>query len=494
MATNAAAKTKEQQSGTNALFTRRPGRETKYPKRGKGSRWTALELQAITSAWKGDKLHEPGLQGEVRETSTGEITIRFRAAYKWSGKLEWFSCGTFPHAPLEEIRRDAAWCREQVAKGINPRDRREADRLQAQANIRAVLAEEEARKNRDKPFGSLVADWLERGVRRADDNTELSRILAKDVLPTLAEVPVRSISESLLAARVKAVADRDSPRMAVVVYRILKQLYTWANKREPWRTLLREGLGGNPMELVELKPLLPKHYDMQNVRDRVLSTQEIEQLAEAIRRVEAAYESASNKRVALQPLERSTRAAVWLCLGTLCRIGELSKARWENVDLAARTWFIPREDTKEKHSDLRVHLSRFTLEQFQTLSEVRHGLLVFPSINDPETHRDPKTVSKQLKDRQGGSGLPGRVSNSSLALPGGPWTPHDLRRTGATLMQKLGVSLDVIDRCQNHVLAGSKVRRHYLHHAYEEECREAWDRLGDHLDGLVQSLRWRVAA
>ena len=44
----------------------------------------------------------------------------------------------------------------------------------------------------------------------------------------------------------------------------------------------------------------------------------------------------------------------------------------------------------------------------------------------------------------------------------GAWTPHDLRRTGATLMQKLGVSLEMINRCQNHVLAGSKVRRHYL--------------------------------
>jgi hypothetical protein len=37
------------------------------------------------------------------------------------------------------------------------------------------------------------------------------------------------------------------------------------------------------------------------------------------------------------------------------------------------------------------------------------------------------------------------------------------------MMQALGVNLDVIDRCQNHVLAGSRVRRHYLHHDYAEE-------------------------
>jgi hypothetical protein len=48
-------------------------------------------------------------------------------------------------------------------------------------------------------------------------------------------------------------------------------------------------------------------------------------------------------------------------------------------------------------------------------------------------------------------------------------------------MQSLGVSLEIIDRCQNHVLPGSKVRRHYLHHDYADEKREAWRLLGDRL-------------
>lgn len=59
------------------------------------------------------------------------------------------------------------------------------------------------------------------------------------------------------------------------------------------------------------------------------------------------------------------------------------------------------------------------------------------------------------------------------------------RRTGATLMQRLGVSLDIIDRCQNHVLPGSKVRRHYLHHDYAAEKRAAWVLLGDHLTAII---------
>jgi integrase len=76
-----------------------------------------------------------------------------------------------------------------------------------------------------------------------------------------------------------------------------------------------------------------------------------------------------------------------------------------------------------------------------------------------------------------------------LVLAGGKtgdWTPHDLRRTGATMMQALGVPLDTIDRCQNHVLSGSKVRRHYLHHDYAAEKRQAWRLLGEKLSDILQ--------
>jgi len=73
------------------------------------------------------------------------------------------------------------------------------------------------------------------------------------------------------------------------------------------------------------------------------------------------------------------------------------------------------------------------------------------------------------------------------ALSGGRWTLHDMRRTGATLMQGLGVPTEVIDRCQNHVLAGSRVRRHYLHYDYAKEKGEAWRALGEHLETIIQS-------
>jgi len=103
-----------------------------------------------------------------------------------------------------------------------------------------------------------------------------------------------------------------------------------------------------------------------------------------------------------------------------------------------------------------------------------------------------KTVTKQVGDRQhrfkDRKTLKGRRNDNSLVLArgsNGEWTPHDLRRTAATMMQALGVSPDVIDRCQNHVLAGSRVRRHYLIHEYNDEKREAWHKLGAEIERIL---------
>jgi hypothetical protein len=54
-------------------------------------------------------------------------------------------------------------------------------------------------------------------------------------------------------------------------------------------------------------------------------------------------------------------------------------------------------------------------------------------------------------------------------------------------MQELGVTQDIIDRCQNHLLGGSKVRRHYLHYDYAKEKNEAWNILGQRLSMIFAS-------
>lgn len=72
----------------------------------------------------------------------------------------------------------------------------------------------------------------------------------------------------------------------------------------------------------------------------------------------------------------------------------------------------------------------------------------------------------------------------ALILSAGDWVPHDLRRTGATVMQSLKVVPDVIERCLNHV-EPDKLRRTYQTYDYADEKREAWRLLGDQLELIL---------
>ena len=104
-------------------------------------------------------------------------------------------------------------------------------------------------------------------------------------------------------------------------------------------------------------------------------------------------------------------------------------------------------------------------------------------------HICPKTITKQITDRQRTDGnLKNRSKNiSALTLFKGVWKPHDLRRTGATLMNALGVLSEVAERCLNH-MEENKIKRIYQRYGYEIEMRQAWEKLGERLDLLTRAV------
>lgn len=302
---------------------------------------------------------------------------------------------------------------------------------------------------------------------------------------------MRNITEGDLRETLRKVGQgRGRGRTAEVLLANLRQLFHWAEQRQPWRGLLVEC---NPAELVELDQVVNDDFD-PDPRDRVLLPAEVCELRDIFVKMEADYEAAANRRSAPRPVQKETQLALWICLYTLCRIGELLMARWEHVNLDAGVWFIPKENVKGrrgKKTEHYIYLSDGAKRQFQAL----HALTgksgwCFPARNKNDVAVCPKSVSKQVGDRQEQfkertKKLKNRRQDNTLVLAKGQrgeWTPHDLRRTGATWMQALGVSLNVIDRCQNHVLPGSKVRRHYMHHEYATETRAAWEMLGKRIE------------
>lgn len=467
---------------------------TRYPKTGKGTKWTVRELANIPSEWAGDTLNDSnGLTGEVRQAADGSISIRFKFAFKWNGKVAWFNCGSYPLHDIITIRKTRDEAREAVKQGIDPRIKKQADKIEAHNEALAIIAQEQAEREKNKTFQDMFLAWLDGGVSRQDDNLELIRTFEKDVLPFIADKPVRTVTEHDLRKIYRNVLARGTelnPRERTMISLAddIRQLFKWAEMRQPWRTLLSNG---NPALLVDVSKLISIDYSEE--RERVLSPEEIRTLDRLIKEHNLAYEQADNKRTAPRAINPRAQCAVWLCLSTICRIGELLMARWEHVDLENRIWFIPAANTKGargKKKDHYVYLSDFSLKQFQRLRTLTDTEWCFPS-KDGSNHVCVKSVSKIIGDRQEKfkdrpNGLKGRRNDNTLVLGDEAWTPHDMRRTGATMMQEMGISLDIIDRCQNHILGGSKVRRHYMKYDYAKEKQEAWEKLGQRIEEILE--------
>jgi integrase len=454
---------------------------------------TAKQLEALSAGDDGKTLREDGgLVAKVRAGVRG-VTVLFRYEFKLDGAKRDHRLGSWPKKSLAQIRAERDELKATVTKGINPTAARKAAKIEAQAAIAATIAEAERQTAENKTVADLFEEWLHDGVSRQDGNAELRRSFTKDVLPAIGKTPLRDLTEKDLLVILRAIKARGLNRAVVIRSKDIGQMLRWAEKRKPWRTLMADG---NPADLVDVKKLLD--HDYQEQRDRLLSPDEIRELHNIFARLICDYDAlpAGKKYSGIRPVNQRVQCAAWICLSTLSRIGELLKAEWQHVDLDKGTWFIPAEATKGhkgKRQDHHVFLSSFALAQFKRLhQETKHTPFCFPS-KDERSHVDTKTVSKLIGDRQccfknRSKPLAGRHHDDSLVLSKGKkgeWTPHDLRRTGSTMMQELGVTLEIIDRCQNHLLGGSKVRRHYLHHDYAKEKTEAWSLLGARLEAIL---------
>lgn len=428
----------------------------------------------------------------LRLRPTGSRT--WMLVYVFNGSRRKLVLGSAEDISLAEAREAAARERANLAAGTDPQVALMLREAEQAVQRERLIAAEHQKRTETSTLRDMFDAWIANGVERADDNAELRRTFEKDVLVRLGDRPVRTVTDADLRDALRKVGrNRKRARTAERMLSELRQMYRWSMKRQPWKSLLSEG---NPAELVETKQVVPAGYEPV-VRDRILEPQEIRELRDIFQSSTEAYESASDRRIADRPLQPEAQLALWICLGTACRIGELLKARWEHVNLRSRTWYVPRENTKTG-VEWTVYLSDFALRAFKALHK-RTGVgdqkspWCFPA-RQREGHVDLKTISKQVGDRQmrfkNRKPLKNRRHDNTLVLAGGKrgeWTPHDLRRTASTMMQALGISLDVIDRCQNHVLPGSKVRRHYLHHDYADEKRDAWMKLGSQLDAILSS-------
>ncbi|MQU57081.1 tyrosine-type recombinase/integrase [Pseudomonas helleri] len=325
---------------------------------------------------------------------------------------------------------------------------------------RATAETELARQAARKSVAELFEHWAKVDlINRKDGGAEVRRMFEKDVLPFLGQHAVADVKKGHITEVTDTMLARGVNRAAKIAFSLMRQMFRFAVDRDliehdPSASIRKAKIGGKDVE-----------------RDRVLTDDEIRSLA---------------KKAPEAGLQMTTETAIWIALSTCCRIGELLNSRWEHIDLKQRTWLIPAEHSKNGKPHT-VFLSSFAVSQFERIQNINsRSAWCYPNT-DNSGPVCSKTVTKQLGDRQRqpDQGTMSRRSAKaqSLLLAGGKWTPHDLRRTGATLMTALGVIPEVAERCLNHT-EDNKVKRIYQRHSYTVEMTAAWNLLGEHLEML----------
>ncbi len=475
-------------------------------------RLTEIELRALRQADAGLKLRDDqGVFGIVRAGADGTISVYFMLRYRIEGRTREVHLGTWPKVSLAGIREERDRVVADKRSRVDPAERRLAERLKVRADIvenERRLAEEAERREAERlaeaarleaerldnlSVQDLYDAWVETGLKkRKDGGAEVRRTFGKDVLPVIGSKPVRAISEDDIRKVVGAVVERGSNRLAVLMLADLKQMFRWAEIRQPWRRLL---VDGNPALLVAADSIASDGYE-GNERTRVLSADELRALRDKLQAARDQYEAAPDRRKAPRPLDAATEAALWIMLATTCRVGEITRAQWVDVDLEAGTWLIPAKNSKNAKAHM-VYLSGFAVGQLRVLRALDDkSVWVMPAKNK-DGHVCPKSIGKQIADRQlqlkaDEKGKPRQPMKNrtpmvdALVLAGGRWTAHDLRRSGATMMQAAGVTPLIVDRCLNHVEANT-LRRVYMVHDYAQEKCAAWRLLGERIEAILSA-------
>ncbi len=291
----------------------------------------------------------------------------------------------------------------------------------------------------DRTFGAVAGVWLDKVAKPKNSSWKLQqRRLEMHVLPAWRDRKIAEIKRADVRELLDGIEGDVLPNRVLTV---VKTIFRFA--------LSRDWIEASPIEGIA-KP------NAETERDRVLDMEEIKRVWNAAPLL--GYPMGQYIRMLALTAQRRT---------------EVAGMRWADLDLEAATWALSADDTKASRAHL-VPLSAPTLAILDAVP--RLGPFVFTT--DGETHVMNYAKSKARLDQF--------ISASGDGLK--PWTLHDLRRSAATHMVRLGVSTEIVGRVLNHAPQGVTAKVYALH-SYAPEKRIALDRWAAEIVRAVEGKR-----
>ncbi|MFX1824902.1 tyrosine-type recombinase/integrase [Acinetobacter sp. AS5] len=366
--------------------------------------------------------------------------VVFRYDYRLNGRRETLTLGRYGASDLSlaRAREKLIDAKRAILEGRSPA--REKQR-------------EKRRIKEAKSFGEFGERWLLE-AKMADSTRAMRRsIYERDILPTFRNRLLTEISPDDLRAMCTKVKARGAPATAVHVRDIVKLVYAFA--------ILHGEKVPNPADEVgpaSIATFVPK--------DRSLSPAEIRVMLGQLEHV---------------PTLPTIRLGMKLFLLTMVRKSELQDATWDEVDFENAVWSIPKERMKRSKAH-NVYLSEQAIDILIALKTCAgNSKYLLPSRYDADAPMSRATFNRIT------TAVVVRAKKEGLPLE--PFTVHDLRRTGSTLLNELGFNSDWIEKCLAHE-DGRSSRGIYNKAEYEHQRRHMMQEWANLVDAWVAGQKY----
>jgi len=332
---------------------------------------------------------------------SGASSWQFR--YRLGDKPQTATLGRLDRITLGQARAKAQEVRTLVADGHH---------------VTAVRRVERAKRAaaRTATFGVLAADWLKREARRAkwtDDYRQEVKASLDNHLSALAALPVAEITTAIAAKPMRKVED-SAPDMAMKVRQRLRAIMDYAAEQG----------------LIPLNPIpAPRRGKRSAERTHLAAITDHQEVGAILRAADVAEVS------------RGVRRAHLLAVFTAQRIGEIVGARWDEFDLQAGTWAIPRARMKRKDVQRGPHVVPLPPYLLALLCEWHRA------DGDAAIHTSPAPHGGGAITREAVE----KFYRRTLELTG-RHSPHSWRSVFSTWARDAGKDADVIEAQLDHTI------------------------------------------
>ncbi len=325
-------------------------------------------------------------------------------------------------------------------------------------NPKQLEVEEKELQRLAPTVDDLCTDYIKKhAMKKKKSWQEDKRALDKEVIPFWGKRKAADIKKRDVVLLLEKVDERGAPVMANRLRALIQKMFNFAVERDI--------LEFNPCAGV--KPL-----HSEKPKERALSDEEIKTLWENLNKTEII-------------MSHSIKQALKLTLVTAQRPGEVIGIH--KSEIKEKWWTIPSERSKNGKTH-RVYLTDLALE---IIGSANANDYLFPSPKNEDQPIDEKAMACALRRNIKGQVYRRKVIRKSIKkLPKNSnrlgidhFTPHDLRRTAASLMAQSGILYEHRERVLNHTMG--KMDSTYNQHDFDAEKQKALETLEIKLRSVI---------